>query len=67
MTASSRDVIVETLDWRGLLIEVRYEPEWLGCTFTASRTGDAGALAGGAAGHGDRIPLALHGPADDQE
>ena len=30
MTSTQRNIIVETLDWRGILIEVRYEPEWLG-------------------------------------
>lgn len=35
MTSHSRNILIEMLDWRGLLIEVRYEPQWLGGDLTA--------------------------------
>lgn len=35
MTSTPRDIIVETFDWRGILIEVRYEAQWLGGDATA--------------------------------
>lgn len=30
MTSISRDIVTETLDWRGVLIEISYEPRYLG-------------------------------------
>jgi hypothetical protein len=30
MTSIPRDIVIETLDWRGVLIEISYEPRWLG-------------------------------------
>lgn len=30
MTSISRDIVIETLDWRGVLIEISYEPRYLG-------------------------------------
>lgn len=30
MTSFPRDIVIETLDWRGVLIEISYEPRWMG-------------------------------------
>lgn len=30
MTSIIRDIVIETLDWRGVLIEISYEPRYLG-------------------------------------
>ena len=29
MTSFPRDIVIETLDWRGVLIEISYEPRWM--------------------------------------
>lgn len=35
MTSFPRHIVVETLDWRGLLIQISYEPRWLDGDFIA--------------------------------
>jgi hypothetical protein len=35
MTTQRSNVIIETFDWRGILVQATYEPKWMGTDYTA--------------------------------
>lgn len=63
MTDASRDILIETLQWNGYLIEIRYEPECLGCCITLT----SGGCSSVAANNRDWLSLSLHRPNDQRD